>query len=111
MVFGMLAVLNEFERDQVSERTSAILQHKKSKLEAYSPTPYGFTRKGKHLVADEKEQEIVQRIHKLRKEGGSLRKIALSLNMDSIPSKNGGRWYASTARYLIRNKLHLSGED
>jgi len=41
MVFRMLAVLNEFERDQISERTSAILQHKKSKLEAYSPTPYG----------------------------------------------------------------------
>ncbi len=29
MVFRMLAVLNEFERDQISERTSAILQHKK----------------------------------------------------------------------------------
>lgn len=46
MVFRMLAVLNEFERDQISERTSAILQHKKSKLEAYSPTPYGYSRQG-----------------------------------------------------------------
>ena len=44
MVFMMLAVLNEFERDQISERTSAILQHKKAKGEAYSPIPYGFKR-------------------------------------------------------------------
>ncbi len=108
MVFRMLAVLNEFERDQVSERTSAILQHKKSKLEAYSPTPYGFSRRGNHLIVDEKEHEIVQRIHKLRKEGNSLRKIALSLNEDSIPSKNGGWWYASTVRYIIKNKLHAT---
>jgi len=31
MVFRLMAVLNEFERDQISERTSAALQHKKAK--------------------------------------------------------------------------------
>ncbi len=106
MVFRMLAVLNEFERDQVSERTAAILQHKKSKLEAYSPTPYGFNRKGKHLVVDEEEQEIVRRIHRLRDECCSLRQIAERLNDAGIPSKNGGRWYASTVRYLLLNSIH-----
>jgi site-specific DNA recombinase len=39
MVFRMLAVLNEFERDQISERTAAALHHKREQRQAYSPTP------------------------------------------------------------------------
>ena len=42
MVFKMMAVLNEFERDQISERTKLALSHKKSAGQSYSPTPYGF---------------------------------------------------------------------
>lgn len=106
MVFRMLAVLAEFERDLVSERTRSVLQHKKSRLEAYSPTPYGFRRKGKKLVADCEEQGIVERIHRLREEGCSLREIAGQLNRAGVPSKNGGQWYASTIRYLLQNPLH-----
>ncbi len=108
MVFRMLAVLNEFERDQVSERTSAILQYKKSKLEAYSPTPFGFRRQGKHLVVDQEERQVVQMIQQLREEGCSLRGIARHLNEDGIPSKNGGNWYASTVRYILANDVYSS---
>ena len=106
MVFRMLAVLNEFERDQVSERTSAILQYKKSKLEAYSPTPYGYRRIGKKLFEDAEEQKVILEIKALRETGGSLRKIAQRLNGREIPSKNGGKWYASTVRYILSNSLH-----
>lgn len=106
MLFRMLAVLNEFERDQISERTSAILQHKKAKREPYSPTPFGFSRKGNQLIEDREEQDIVRRINKLREEGCSLREIAGSLNEDGILAKNGGKWYASTIRYLLYNPLH-----
>ena len=106
MVFRMLAVLNEFERDQVSERTSAILQHKKARLEAYSPTPYGYKRDGKKLVEDEEEQAVIERIRVLREGGKSLRKIATELNKAGITAKNGGRWYASTVRYILANGLH-----
>lgn len=106
MVFRMLAVLNEFERDHVSERTSAIFQHKKAKLEAYSPTPYGFNRQGNRLVEDLEEQKVVQMIQRFREEGCSLRGIAGRLNEARIPSKNGGKWYASTIRYILTNNLH-----
>jgi len=106
MVFRMLAVLNEFERDQVSERTSAILQHKKARLEAYSPTPYGYSRDGKKLVEDEEEQAVIESIRGLRSQGESLRKIARELNEVGVCAKNGGRWYASTIRYILINTLY-----
>jgi site-specific DNA recombinase len=106
MVFRMLAVLNEFERDQVSERTSAILQHKKAKLGAYSPTPYGYRRDGKKLVEDEREQVVIRRIRSMHDRGRSLRGIARRLNELEVPAKKGGRWFASTIRYLLMNDLH-----
>jgi len=111
MIFRVLAVLNEFERDQVSERTSAILQHKKAKLEAYSPTPYGYRRVGNRLVEDPKEKEVVQMIQKLREEGCSLRQIAGRLNEAGIPSKKGGKWYASSVRYILSNSLYEQDEN
>lgn len=106
MIFRLMAVLNEFERDQVAERTSAALQHKKARLEAYSPTPYGYTRDGTALVIDETEQEVLRRIRQMREEGVSLRKIADALNRGGVPAKNGGRWYASTVRYIMGNRIH-----
>jgi len=41
MVFRMLAVLAEFERDLVSERTTAALAHKRRKGECVGDIPYG----------------------------------------------------------------------
>lgn len=106
MVFRMLAVLNEFERDQISERTSAILQHKKSRLEAYSPTPYGYRRKGNVLSPDPDEQRVISRIRRMRRKGKSLRKIAKHLNERRVPSKRGARWHHSTINYILSNTLH-----
>jgi len=106
MVFRMLAVLNEFERDQVSERTAAILQHKKAKLEAYSPTPYGYRRKGNRLILDTTEQAVICRIQSLRNGGCSLREIARLLNAEGVPTKNSGSWHASTVRYILCNDLY-----
>lgn len=106
MVFRMLAVLNEFERDQISERTAAILQHKKSKLEAYSPTPYGYNKKDKKLFPEPREQEVIKKMRKLRKQGRSFKRIAKYLNGQSIPSKTGSCWYASTVSYILNNSLH-----
>ena len=104
MVFRMLAVLNEFERDQISERTSAILQHKKAMGEVYSPIPYGFKREGSKLVPCEEERRVIGEIAVLKKRGMSLRAIASELNVAGIPAKKGGKWYASTVRCALRNR-------
>jgi len=106
MVFRMLAVLNEFERDQISERTSAILQHKKSKLEAYSPTPYGYRKIGKKLIQNMDEQKIITKIYNLREQGKSLREIAKHLNRKNVPAKKGGKWHSSSVYYILSNTLH-----
>ena len=106
MVFRMLAVLNEFERDQVSERTAAILQYKKSKLEVYSPIPFGFRRVDGHLAVKTNEMEVVKEMLSLRNEGYSYRKIASILSKKGYSTKKHKIWYASTVRYITLYQVY-----
>ena len=104
MVFKMLAVLADFERDQIGERTKMALAHKKAKGEVYAPTPYGFDAIEGRLVEVKREAKVVAEILKQRNAGASLADIAESLNAQGIEGKRGGRWYASTVRYLIQRQ-------
>lgn len=103
---SMMAAFAELERNLISERTATALAHTKAHREAYAPTPYGFERVGDVLRENNCEQEIVAQIFAWRRSGWSLRKIAAELNRRGVPTKQGGRWYASTVRYLLQNSLY-----
>ena len=108
MFLTMSAGFAELERNLIAERTSAAMQHKKKRLEAYSPTPFGYQRIGDHLEAVEQEQQIVRNIYSLRESGATLRDIAATLNEHKIPTKKKGKqWYASTVRGVLNNDLHI----
>ena len=104
MVFKMLAVLADFERDQIGERTKLALAHKKAVGEVYAATPYGFDAIEGRLVEVKREAKVIAEILKQRNAGASLADIAESLNAQGIEGKRGGRWYASTVRYLIQRQ-------
>lgn len=103
---NMMAGFAELERNLIAERTEAALNHKKGNLEAYSPTPYGYDREGDTLTENAEEQEAINRIHALRSVGASLRAIAAELTRLGIPTKTGGKWYASTVKYILDNDLY-----
>ena len=107
MVFRMLAVLNEFERDQISERTAAALRHKREQCQAYSPTPYGFDRICDRLVINHDEQKVIEEILALREKGWSLRRIASRLNAEGIEAKRGGPWFAAGVRSVLLTQAAL----
>ena len=105
MVFRMLSVLAEFERDQIAERTSSALQHiRASGKKTGGKIPYGYDldEDGRTLVRNEQEQAALLRIRSLRRDGHSLRSIASTLNGEGIPSKSGGRWSAKVLLGLLR---------
>ena len=104
MLFRMMAVLNEFERDVISERTTAALQHKKSVGEVYGTVPFGYSEVEGRLVAVEAEAALVAQIMQQRQEGSTLQVIANRLNEQGIQGKQGGRWYPSTVRYVIQRQ-------
>jgi len=51
------------------------------------------------------EQETVDFILNMQKEGFSLTKIAGVLNSREIPTRKGKTWHASTVSYVLKNKI------
>ncbi len=95
MVFRLLAVLAEFERDLVSERTTTAMQHLKAAGRRISHRlPYGFDldADGKHLVSNVQEQAAIGLMRRWQAEGLSLRAIANRLNERGIRTKDGKRF-------------------
>jgi len=100
----------QMERDLISERTREALQYKISKGELVGSPPLGFEAIEKELKKTQGELVVVREIFKLRKGRGknklSLRQIANRLNEQMIPTKRGGKWYAGTVRYILRNSRY-----
>jgi site-specific DNA recombinase len=103
MMFQMLAVLAEFERNLTAERTTSALQHKKATGQKYTNiTPYGFEAIEGRLVQVQQEAEIVAEIQASRTGGNTLQFIADSLNTRGIPTKTGKQWAPATIHLLLK---------
>jgi site-specific DNA recombinase len=108
MVFRMLAVLSEFERDQVSERTRLALAHKRAAGEKTGgDLPFGYRLADGHLVPHRHEQKAIALIRDLRAKGYSLRGIAGELEAHGYRTKTGRtHWNPKTVSAIIdREKI------
>lgn len=104
MIFRMLAVMAEFERDQISERTKTAMNYKKSRGERCGTIPYGYDLSDdddKYLVPNAEEQATLAYIRELRARGMSLRDIAKELEDSGHKTKNGGRWVHTTIASIL----------
>lgn len=104
MVFRMLAVLNEFERDQVSDRTKTALSYKKSNNEktgGYCPYGYQVDDEG-YLSKDKAESEVVDLILELREKNWSYSAIARHVNNKGYKTKLGKDWRAQQVKNIIK---------
>ncbi|MEK7414208.1 MAG: recombinase family protein [Planctomycetota bacterium] len=106
LVFRLLALLGEFEKELVSERTTATLSHLRAAGRRISGRlPYGWrlSANGSDLERDPTEQVIVDRCHAMRASGSSFNAIALALTHEGVPSKCGvGRWLPKTVAAIVR---------
>lgn len=93
-MFGIHAILNQRERDIISERTKAALAFKKSKGERVGTLPFGYTvgPDGKQLVPEPSEQKVLALLGELKAKGYSYRRIASELNEQGYRTRRGGRW-------------------
>lgn len=99
MVFRMLATLAEFERDQIAERTTNALAHKRSNNERIGTVPFGYdlAADGIALIPNAAELEAVKLMHDLRASGLSYRRIATELESRNIQTKKGSSTWTHTA--------------
>jgi site-specific DNA recombinase len=108
MIFRMLAVLAEFERDRISERTKATMAHLRRQGHRVSRhIPYGFmlSNDGSTLTSHLAEQHSLARIRALRLEGLSLRQIAAALTRSKISTKTGRPWTAKVIHSFLNREV------
>jgi len=103
MVFRLMAVLSEFERDQVSERTRFALAHKRANGEKTGgDVPFGYRIEDGRLVLDAGEQKVVALIRELHAEGTSLREIARELEARGYRTKTGRtHWHPQSVKQIL----------
>lgn len=109
MMFQMMAVLAEFERNLIAERTSSSLQqHKRTSRKYTRQDPYGFQSIEGRLVQVQQEAQIVAEIQASRTSGSTLQSIADDLNGRGIPTKTGKKWAPATIHLLLKRSALVS---
>jgi site-specific DNA recombinase len=114
-VYGLAAAL---ELSKIRERTSRAFDAKFRTTARYKPSmrpPYGYRKVGvKEATTYEiepAEAAIVRRIFEERAAGASLRRIAVGLDRDGIPTPaGGGVWGQSTLNRILDRPAYATGE-
>ena len=82
-IFHIFAALEEFQREQIAERTSdAMHQYIASGRKMMSNAVYGYRFEGDKMVEDEYEQAVIRRVRELRDMGLSYNRIIEQLNIE-----------------------------
>ena len=111
MVFRLLSTLNEFERDQIAERTESAMAHLRRtgrRISGRLPFGYDLDRDGQCLVPNGREQAALALMTGLRESGQSFGRIAAKLAADGIPSKEGRSWHPATVRQILGRQQKLA---
>lgn len=93
-MLGMIGVWSQLEADLISERTRDALAHVRAQ--------------GKRLGAPPNSSlapQAVQRVHALRTQGLTLRKIVTVLNDEGVKGGRGGKWWVKTVRAALEQTL------
>jgi DNA invertase Pin-like site-specific DNA recombinase len=99
----VIAGAAELERNQIAERTAAVMRHKTRRGQyTGGHIPYGFTldEDGIHLQPDAQEQEVIGLAQRLRGRGLSYVKIAAELERRSVPARSG-RWHPQKVSNML----------
>lgn len=109
MLFRLLAVLAEFERDLISERTRGAQSHKRARGEAIGHAPYGsrIGPDGRTLIPDPAEVANLDAMRRWRAEGWSDRAIARELQSRGVPTKRGGPWTHPVVGKLLKTPIRI----
>ena len=104
MVFRIMAAMNEFEVDQIRERTKMALDFRKSQGKKLGgDVQYGFNADPEgYLTVNPKEQKVIKIIDKQLGSGKNYSQIAAYLNKNKHKTKRGSMWYPQTVKNVVK---------
>lgn len=115
----LLSAIGEMERSLTSDRTKAVLAHKRDRGErSTGRAPYGFCfhtegegeEKRTLLVPDGDEQRVVARIAAMVADDLSIRAIADRLNATHTPARGAKQWHPTAVARVLQREQKLRAE-
>ena len=108
MFFGVLALMAEFERDRINERTKDGIRAKREKKGFLGGNPpLGFRVEGQgresKLVPDEREREIIAMVREMAPSHG-YGAIRRHLIEKGVPTRSGEPWQSVQVQRIIKMK-------
>jgi DNA invertase Pin-like site-specific DNA recombinase len=104
MIFRLLAVLAEFERDLVGERTRTALQHMRANGKVVGTLPYGFQRNGDSLIDNPAEQKVLTMMLMYAEAGRKPDQIAAELTAAKVWNREGKPWHPRSIRRILASQ-------
>ena len=102
LVLNILASVSQWEREVIAERTQTAILHKQANGQYIGgEAPYEFKLVASELIADEAEQEVIQKAKAYHAEGLSLRKIVAELDKQSIKTRRGSIFAANQISRMV----------
>lgn len=106
LTLNLLAVIDQNERERISERTKAGLAVAKAKgVKLGNPNPVASLEKGRATQQDKADnfaQKMAKIILPLRESGASYQQCCDVLNEAEIPTRRGKKWTKMAVRNLVK---------
>ncbi len=102
LMLTFFAMMAEFERNTIRERTRAAVQYRKRNGLVCGEMPYGFrVVEGKRLVPNERERQWIKKMVEWKAEGESMSGIARRLNAMRVQTRRKKKWSGKTVRDVL----------
>lgn len=116
LVLYVMAILSQFEREQIGERTKMVLDHKRTSGDVYCGSLFGYTKQhtGKYtargkpkyrLVEHPVHHKTLQTMMQMHRDGRSYSYIARFLNEGGFATEKQGTWAPITVSRIIKREL------
>jgi DNA invertase Pin-like site-specific DNA recombinase len=104
LVLNIMTAVSQWEREAIGERTRDAMRHKRSNGERVGNIPYGYrlAADGRHLEQDPGEQTVLAEIRRYRREGATLRGIAIALNHRARQTRRGTAWRLESVARIVK---------
>lgn len=104
MVFNMMALLQQFEVQQLTERISvslAFMRKQNRRISRHIPFGYDLADDNTSLRQNVSERQAIETMKQMRTDGRSLWQIANFLQGSNVTTKRGAKWSASAVRAIL----------
>ena len=106
LFFNILLALGQWEKEQISLRTSKTLKVMKERGERYTQSTYGYDVINGKMVQNDREQFMLRKIKTLKDNGSSYNDIKDYLNRNGYKKKNNTQFNRDNVVKLFRNHIN-----